>query len=75
MKFRELMMSVTSSETINKKGEKTERLGVDPFDYVTIASACQAIYRELFLEEEYETYLTDRITTDPLNDQRNSKTV
>ena len=62
MKFRELMMSVTSSKTINDKGETMERPGVDPFDYVTIASACQAVYRELFLEDEYETYLTDRIT-------------
>ena len=64
MKFREIMMSVTSTKKINDKGETMEHPGLDPFDHVTIASACQAVYRELFLEEEYETYLTDRITSE-----------
>lgn len=60
MKFRQIMMEATSTETLNAKGEVTKKTpGIDPFDYVTIASACQAIYRELFLEEEYETYVTD----------------
>lgn len=54
MKFRETMMAVTS------KSEDSP--GIDPFDHVTIASACQAIYRELFLEEQYETYVTDNWT-------------
>jgi len=56
------MMEVTSKCTVNEKGEAIQKTGLDPFDHVTIASACQAIYRELFLEEEYETYLPDRIT-------------
>lgn len=64
MKFREIMLSVTSTKKINDKGETMEHPGLDPFDHVTIASACQAVYRELFLEEEYETYLTDRITSE-----------
>lgn len=29
-------------------------LGVDPFDHVTIASVCMAIYKTLFLKEEIE---------------------
>ena len=38
--FRKLMMDVTG--------------GVDPFDYVTIASVCMGIYKTLFLKEEHE---------------------
>jgi len=53
MKFRNLLMEVTST----KKDE-----GVDPFDYVTIASVCQGIFRKLFLEETYETMVLDRET-------------
>ncbi|CAG2242132.1 unnamed protein product [Mytilus edulis] len=49
MQFRKIMMEVTSVSN-----EKITE-GIDPYDYVTIASACQAIYRQLFLEEEYET--------------------
>ncbi|CAG2238521.1 unnamed protein product [Mytilus edulis] len=75
MKFREIMMSVTSTTKKNDKGKTVKLPGLDPFNYVTIASACQAIYRELFLEEEYETYLTNRITRRPLKDQRNMRKV
>ena len=57
-----MLLDVTSQWQVNEKGETVQRLRLDPFDHVTIASACQAINRELFLEEEYETYLTDRIT-------------
>lgn len=56
MQFRKLMMEVTSIEKkVNEK--EAYKDGIDPFDYMTIASACQAIYRELFLEEEYETHV------------------
>lgn len=54
MKFRRIMMDVTS--TINYKGEKTK--GIDPFDYITIASACQGIFRRLVLQETYLTAVT-----------------
>ena len=60
MQFRKIMMEVTSVRKTNEKGEIiTHTGGIDPFNYVTIASACQAIYRQLFLKEEYETCLTD----------------
>lgn len=64
IKFRQIMMSVTATKKIKDKGETVEHPGVDPCDHVSIASACQGFYRELFLEEEYETYLTDRITSE-----------
>lgn len=55
------MMEVTSVRQPNTSGEiVTLKKGIDPFDHVTISSACQTIYRELFLDEEYETYLLDR---------------
>ena len=54
MKFRQIMMEVTS--TVNHKGEKLE--GIDPFDYVTIASACQGIFRRLFMKETHVTTVT-----------------
>lgn len=59
MQFRKIMMEVTSVSETNEKGEITHTDGIDPYNYVTIASACQAIYRELFLKEEYETRMTD----------------
>ena len=40
LKFRELMLGVTG--------------GIDPFDYVTIASVCMGIFKTLFLKEEHE---------------------
>ncbi|KAK3104555.1 hypothetical protein FSP39_004928 [Pinctada imbricata] len=40
LKFRKLMLEVTH--------------GIDPFDYVTIASVCMGIFKTLFLKEEHE---------------------
>ena len=40
IQFRQLVIDVTG--------------GVDPFEYVTIASLCMGIYKTLFLKEEYE---------------------
>ncbi|CAC5372267.1 unnamed protein product [Mytilus coruscus] len=57
MKFRRLMMQVTMRT--NDKGEVLGR-GTDPFDYVTIASVCQGIFRDLFLKETYTTTITER---------------
>ena len=51
MKFRNLSMEITRTQ---KKDE-----GVDPFDYVIIASVCQGIFRKMFLEETYETMVLD----------------
>lgn len=60
MQFRKMMMEVTTKSTINDKGEVKKTTGVDPFDYISIALECQVIYRELFLEEEYQTeYLVE----------------
>ena len=59
MQFRKMMMEVTTKSTINDKGEVKKTIGVDPFDYIAIASEWQAIYRELFLEEEYQTEVTN----------------
>lgn len=58
MKLMEIMMAVTSKEN------QTE-YGIDPFDYVTIASVCQAIVRCLFLEESYETEIVDEVSERP----------
>ena len=35
------------------------REGVDPFDYVTIASLCMGIFKTLFLKEEHEVEIRD----------------
>ena len=48
MKFRDLIMEVTSVETDD--GVQC----VDPFNQVTIASTCMQIYRQNFLGERYE---------------------
>ena len=45
MKFREMMQEVTG--------------GIDPFDYVTIASVCMGIFKTLFLREETEREVRD----------------
>ena len=66
MKFRKLMMQVTFVSKTNEKGEITHKEGIDPYDFGTIASACHAIYRKLFLEEEYETNVTDRTNNETL---------
>ncbi|CAG2232633.1 unnamed protein product [Mytilus edulis] len=67
LKFRKLMMEVTSVQIPNDEGEMiTQKTGIDPLDYVT-ASACQAIYRDIFLEEEYETILLDKRNDRVLN--------
>ncbi|CAC5421904.1 unnamed protein product [Mytilus coruscus] len=66
MQFRKIMMEVTSVSETNEKGEITHTDGIDPYNYVTIASACQAIYRQLFLKEEYETHVTNLIDNEAL---------
>lgn len=44
LKFRKLMMEVTSVKKTNDNGELiTKKTGIDPFDHVTIASACLSI--------------------------------
>lgn len=68
LKFRKLMMDVTSVKLPDANGEMvTKKRGIDPFDHITIASACQAIYRYLFLEETYETILVDKQNNQILN--------
>ena len=48
MKFRNLVFKITADDTGN---------GLDPFRNLTIASVCIAIFRTIFLEEEYNVTL------------------
>jgi hypothetical protein len=54
LEFRNLMINVTTIEksTVQANGtiKKTSSNGVDPFDYVTIASVCMGIFKYLFLK-------------------------
>lgn len=55
MKFRKLMMDVTSMHDI----EGSVISQIDPFSYTTIASACMNIYRVNFMKEYYDITLCD----------------
>lgn len=56
--FRNLLIKSTTmkKEERQKNGilKTVTTIGVDPFDHVTIASVCMAIYKTLFLKEEIE---------------------
>jgi hypothetical protein len=56
MAFRSMMIKATTMETRMVHPDGTEETstthGVDPFDYVTIASVCMGIFKTLFLNEE-----------------------
>lgn len=58
LEFRNLMIKVTSiEETIAQADgtvKKSTALGIDPFDYITIASVCMGIFKSLFLKGEYK---------------------
>jgi hypothetical protein len=56
LEFRNLMIKVTTltKETVqaDRTTTKTFSSGVDPFDFVTIASVCMGIFKSLFLKGE-----------------------
>ncbi|XP_062621649.1 uncharacterized protein LOC134283217 [Saccostrea cucullata] len=65
------MIKVTQKKTVDRKDDGTLKisttLGVDPFDHVTIASVCMAIYKTLFLEEEIEIEIKMSDSTNPIS--------
>ena len=61
-KFRELLLEVTGQQVEEEIADEvvTKWQGhVEPFDYITIASVCNAIYKTKFLEETYRVTLTN----------------
>lgn len=62
LEFRNLMIKVTSiEETIAQADgtvKKSTAFGIDPFDYITIASVCMGIFKSLFLKGEYKIEIT-----------------
>ena len=56
--FRTWLLSITSKEIVLDVGEggerKTKIIGIDPFRYNTLAGVCMAVFRYLFLTEEFE---------------------
>lgn len=56
------MIKVTSiEETIAQADgtvKKSTAFGIDPFDYITIASVCMGIFKSLFLKGEYKIEIT-----------------
>lgn len=62
MAFRKTVLQATTTETSNVRPDgaisTTIKDGVDPFDYVTIASVCMGIYKTLFLKHNTEVEIT-----------------
>lgn len=57
LKFREILMQITGKESLslNDEGNLEYYLqdSVDPFNYITIASVCMAVFKSKFLPEEF----------------------
>ena len=72
--FRAWLLSITSKEVVldvAEGGERiTKKIGVDPFQYNTLASVCKATFRYLFLTEEFalETKCGQSLTEYTRND-------
>ena len=65
MQFRNLMIDITGrheEQTVNGQLAQT-LVAVDPFQYLTIASVCMAIFRAKCLPEEYQIKLADKPDT------------
>jgi hypothetical protein len=62
LEFRNLMIDVTTIKktTVKANGtiKKTSSIGVDPFDYVIIASVCMGIFKSLFLKGKSKIEIT-----------------
>ncbi|KAK3107691.1 hypothetical protein FSP39_020035 [Pinctada imbricata] len=62
LEFRNLMIDVTTitKTTVQPNGiiKKTSSTGVNPFDYVTIASVCMGIFKSLFLKGKSKIEIT-----------------
>lgn len=62
LEFRNLMINVTtikeSTVLANGTVKTTSSIGVDPFDYVTIASVCMGIFKTLFLKGKKQIEIT-----------------
>lgn len=58
LEFRKLMIEATTIKTSTVQADgiskTTATCGVDPFDFVTIASVCIGIFKCLFLKEKHE---------------------
>ena len=65
--FRNIVLQATTIESSRVQPDgtisKTTTVGVDPFDYVTIASVCMGIYKTLFLKHNIEVEITKDQTT------------
>ena len=53
LKFRQQMLEVTGTQTMNEKSEITWVGAVDPFNYTTIASLCLGLYHSKFFTEDW----------------------
>nr|XP_034315847.1 uncharacterized protein LOC117685524 [Crassostrea gigas] len=62
LEFRKLMIDVTTIEENVAQADGTLKTqttyGVDPFDYVTIASVCMGIFKSLFLKGKEKIQIT-----------------
>ncbi|XP_062568063.1 uncharacterized protein LOC134230308 [Saccostrea cucullata] len=71
LEFRNLMINVTTFKSciVQPDGtiENCNTSGVDPFDFVTIASVCMGIFKTLFLKEEHEVEITKGLETEWYN--------
>ena len=63
-KFRDLLLKATGEEVdVEEDGEVVTRWmgGVDPFNCITIASVCMAVYKSKFLEGTYRVTLHNEL--------------
>ncbi|XP_062620655.1 uncharacterized protein LOC134282247 [Saccostrea cucullata] len=62
LEFRNLMIKVTTVKEHIPQADGTVKesttFGIDPFDYVTIASVCMGIFKSLFLKGKYKIEIT-----------------
>ena len=48
LKFRDMFLEITEG-----KNQGGDTVGLDPFDFITIASVCMSVFRSMFLQEEH----------------------
>ena len=63
LKFRNLLLSTTGDEILEVDGQMHNiarfKNRVDPFSFITFASVCMGIFRQLHLEETYQVQLKE----------------
>jgi hypothetical protein len=62
VKFRRLVLRQTSDSDLEIQVPEFGKQGIDPFNYITIASLCLGIFRTKFLPEQHKVLLKSGVT-------------